>query len=549
MLVPDSAWILVEVSGKVGYSRNPSCYSEDYRGWCDGPPTPLETQGPYGPVQWGGEVRVGTNRVGYPGPVDGHSSGSALYSPTGNPASPVGRLLFRNVVGPQYVWTRQETLQTYAGNPTNPLRGYFPVFVIGGEQRVIVKVVPTPLRVAGPVKITTGDTATFTAEPVGDFRIRDPQGRANVYWQYLPGDTLEKHDPSAGRFWLACDRARCDYAPRQSGRIMAHTYVEGQPLSVTSAVIRLRPKSVEPVLRCEDARGQRNRVVRGEQLTCSVEPEDGGTNDEIEIEGWRFTGTDSQGSRYVFPEEEDGPITDNPWRGIMAISGIIEVRARVGDGEFKELTAEISVANRDWSLKDVENTVRRATYAEFAHESDAPPDYPRAESDLGKTFFGAAYLSPQEPGVVEFITDFGPNHYLAYLARVPVRLDIAILVHPQMEEGTEFYRRQRESARDVAQGAPCVRSKFDQYVGLILAHEGYPPTNVSHSGVFLREYQKRAGIRTEDMVVRNTELRVLADLYVDRLEAVRDEADTVSDAEVDGRYPVPFGCEFNWSRR
>lgn len=51
-----------------------------------------------------------------------------------------------------------------------------------------------------------------------------------------------------------------------------------------------------------------------------------------EVESWSFTGVDSHGQPYSYPDEFDGPITQNPWSGKMAISGVIKVRARINRG-------------------------------------------------------------------------------------------------------------------------------------------------------------------------------------------------------------------------
>jgi hypothetical protein len=233
----------------------------------------------------------------------------------------------------------------------------------------------------------------------------------------------------------------------------------------------------------------------------------------------------------------------------MALSGTIHVRARVNGASPVEKSTGITVEPRDWAGALVEHEVRLVNFESFTDITNRPPPYPRTVHDLGVTSFGGTYLSPTDPGVLHFITDDGPNHRLAYLARVPVHLLIAILLHPQMASGSEFHRRQRVSASSIAQGSPCVQSGFDRYRTLILEHEGYPPNPNSHSGVFMREYQSRAGLAVEAVVVPNDQLQGMFDLYEARLQAVRTAADAQSDAEVDGQHPVAFGCNFDFTRR
>lgn len=309
--------------------------------------------------------------------------------------------------------------------------------------------------------------------------------------------------------------------------------------------VRFRRQAAELVLACEGDLGE-NRVTRGKELVCTARG--ASASDRVEIETWSFTGTTSDGQPYTFPEDADGPVTDNPWRGTMAIGGTVRVRATVNGGEPETREVPVVVQGRDWTDSPVESTIRRAGYAEFLGNDDLPPRYPQNEHHLGTTLYTGDYIPPGQPGVLEYISDFGPNHYLAYLARVPVELDIGIVIHPELDRGSTFYRRQAVDARDVAHGAPCIQSRFDRYVELILAHEGYPSTSQSHSGVFLREYSRRAGPLVEDLVLPGDRHQQLATLYAEILDGVVAEADAVSDNVVDSQAKVSFGCTFNWGR-
>jgi hypothetical protein len=309
--------------------------------------------------------------------------------------------------------------------------------------------------------------------------------------------------------------------------------------------IRFRIGQPELVLECRGADGRPNVVTRGEELSCAVSA-DGG---EVEIESWSFTGTDTRGQPYLFPEPDDGPITDNPWHGRMAISGKVSVRARAGGGDFEEHKAQITVEPRAWENLPVENKIRLATYDELRGVDELPPVYPRNEHHLGFASFSGEYLGSRDAGVLELIQDFGPNHYLAFLGRVPVELDITVLVHPEMARGSTFYRRQAASAPAFSATPPCLQSGFERYRELILAHEGYPINPQSHSGVFLREYVSRAGPAVEDVVLRNDQIADLLELARERLTLIQNEADAVSDTIVDRVYKVPFGCEFNYGSR
>lgn len=154
--VPDSAWIFVEVISQTGYVRNPYCYT--VKGFCDGPETWLEGEGPFGPLQFGGEVRVAFRWGQQPPPLEGQ--GISLYSPTDDPTGQVGHFLFQNTLGPASFWTNRQALQTFAGSPTSPTTGYWPVYIHTGGGTVQVRRVPTPLRVIGPSHIPQNKPGT-----------------------------------------------------------------------------------------------------------------------------------------------------------------------------------------------------------------------------------------------------------------------------------------------------------------------------------------------------------------------------------------------------
>ena len=124
-----------------------------------------------------------------------------------------------------------------------------------------------------------------------------------------------------------------------------------------------------------------NRVTRGEEMSCRAKT--GSAGNEIEIESWSFTGTDSRGQPYRFPEEEDGVVTDNPWTGTMAISGTVTVLARVNGGERQEKSANVTVVPRSWENAPVEARVSKVGLADLPEER-RPPAYPAKVRDFGK---------------------------------------------------------------------------------------------------------------------------------------------------------------------
>lgn len=82
--------------------------------------------------------------------------------------------------------------------------------------------------------------------------------------------------------------------------------------------IRFRRERNDLTVKCVGDLGE-NRVTRGEELVCTAKT--GSETDQIEIETWSFSGADSNGNPYTYPEDLDGPVTDNPWRGKMVVGG------------------------------------------------------------------------------------------------------------------------------------------------------------------------------------------------------------------------------------
>lgn len=417
--IPDSVWVLVQVEGRIAYSRNPLCFSPAYKGLCDAPPLPLETEGPYGPAEDPASARVSVQRLGGPAPTDNFSSGTGLYSPTGDRKSPIGRLLFRNVSGPGFVWTRRQVLQTYAGNPTSPSGAYIPVFVTSGEQHVSVQVVPTPLRIAGPAEVSPGDEVTFTAEPVGDFRIRDPQGRRGVLWQFLPGDTLEKHNPASPREDVPCDSVQCKYAPITSGRLVASTYVEGQPLSVASQVVRVGSSRLN--LTCTP-----NPLLRGGEIRCTARAEPHG---ELEVTGWSFTG---DGRTIERPSSE---AHSTEWNGIMVVPGLISVRGRI-DGHDHSDSARIEISDRtNWPAVSYPPPPEPTRSTELPYPPMNQSAGERSHGVLGRYTILTAYAG-------KFGAGSGPNANWWYFRAPPNFEGPVIHLNPALFPDDAFFRAQ-----------------------------------------------------------------------------------------------------------
>lgn len=326
---------------------------------------------------------------------------------------------------------------------------------------------------------------------------------------------------------------------------------EGRPMwlyytSVSDQKVQLTIRPLAELrVACTGDLGE-SRVTRGEELTCTA------TSDsefgQVEIETWSFSGTDSQGQPYIYPEEMDGGITDNPWRGKMAISGIVTVRATVSGGEPKSRSIPITVEARDWKIDlPLTYNVSKVTYAEFPG-AKRPPLYPQNVHDLGNTHFGWEPIESISD-FAEQIADHGPNHYLTFLKRVPARSNVLVLVHPEMETRGVFWRRQATGRPAFSERPPCVQNQFDHYVQLILSHEGYPPNPQSHSGVYLAEFTRLVAPDMEQLVYPMEARAQMITKADELLTRASDAAYVAAKTPVDLHYAIPFGCEFDFAPR
>jgi hypothetical protein len=448
--IPDSSWILVEISGTISYSRNPYCYTPGAKGHCDGPPTPIETGGPWGPLQEGALAGYTIQYGSQPAPNSpGH--GERLYSPTGNPASETGRRLFYNGVGPGRLWARRVVHQTYAGSTTSGV--YWPVFIHSGGQVVKVTVVPTPLRVDGPSTVPPGEPGTWTASIVGDFRHRADNGAVPaVQWEFFPGDTFATHNRFAPRETVresVCRALECTYTPYKSGRMVASTYVEGQYVNVASQVFRQDVAGLE--LSCN-----RYNLQRGQSLACTAQAKPSGTLDSIR---WQFVDTaghvirDSTGSA--------------SWGGTMVAGGRISVTARLNGTSATKDTAVV-VRPRQWPRPAVRPHEEPATDLPAPNSVQQPHDLGDAHVD-----------STANPPLTTRKIDSGPNagwwFIPDHIREIPVTVHIN---YAAFQAGSAWYNLQTGGAwTDPTTGIThpngyCTQAQVPTLRRLTREHEG-----------------------------------------------------------------------------
>lgn len=525
--IPDSSWILVEIRGTIGYSRNPHCYSAGAKGYCDAPPLPIETGGPWGPLQAGALAGFTIQYGSQPAPNSaGH--GNLLYSPTDDPASEIGRRLFYNALGPGKLWARREVYQTYAGSPTNPTVGYWPVFVHSGEQVLKVQVVPTPLRIDGPAFVPPGEPGTWTATIVGDFRLREANRVPAVQWEFFPGDTFATHNRSAPRETVAlsqCSTLECTYIPYTSGRMVAWTYVEGQYVNVASQVFRLQNVQLE--LKCNGAQDS-TRVTRADRVRCEV-------TSSTDIVGWDFV---ADGGAYRSPAEGATPFKGTAWEGPMVLSGAVTVRARIGSIEESK-TVRVVVAPREWDALQMPRAL--------SEEQPAPdlPTRPAAVHDLGHIHQGMELDFGRDKW--EAVLS-GPNANLAYLVTPPASYRGIIHVNRiALSVGSDFWNAQHTRQR-TSGVVHCLQREQDIVgaIPVILRHEGIGFDSRSHAHLYVTEAERVGNPRYEQVV--GATLAELADKS-EGIRALARGSAVIATARADSTGYAPQMCRFHFNYR
>ena len=392
--LPDSAWVVIDVIGQVYHSKNPDCDAL--------PPAWRPVNYPWdklyaGPMFGGSQVAVRPIPGGGPyrlWPVNGDPETATharalVYSRQSGMKLEVGRV----------------SVMSLCGNPT--AGQWAPLYTLAGGQQVTLTKIGSPLLFDAPDVIAPKQKATFAVNPHGSLRLLNPPGvngkPGRLTWYYAPGDTLPEPVHAATGFMYeipeCLNEKVCEHAPEKSGRLAVNGYVEGTSVFRKSHVIRVDSAGLELV--CGSERGTTLHLImmRGEMFDCSVEA----TGASVRILEWKFDGgghtVPSAGSSW----------THTRWAGEMLISGVVSVRALLGQ-DTVAVTATVEVEPRPWVDQIAEPTVK---YFRCPDELTAtcptkyPPEY---INDLGRLDPG-----PQSWPAQWLRINSGPNAGFAFI--------------------------------------------------------------------------------------------------------------------------------------
>ena len=553
--IPENKWALVRVSGKWIVKPNPAC-ADQPPNWPCSSLQPYSGYDPNYPDAFAGPVRVKTGPLG--------STDALELRGVGGQDEAVGltQREFARVVEASPALTNP-TVQAF-GNTGPSVQSY----IFEGSYTVTVTQIASPIRVTEGAAEADG-SRTYTVEPLYGLEFINPLGSFDppgaVRWFFSFGDSVDPVATNSDPPWQI-DECRnlttCRWQPPGPGRVQVSAFVETRrararsvgPTQCTSVPGSLDFNSVrysvsasngceqEPtlVLKCNGNKGTLS-LVRGSEIRCSPETEPAGG--AITITQWRFTGI----SGYAYPGPDDFPVTDAQWFGPIVMSGTVLVTAKVGTSE-SEQTASVAVTVTPRTTRPEQPdlfTIRQGTLDDI--EVDRRPHVPPLNPhDLGMIQFRRATFGTDDPTLAStflgFVAD-GPNTHLAYLTKVPARVDAVVAVNSEMAVGTDFYRRQAHSF-EVATPT-CVQEMWHRYIALILHHEGFPINEESHAGYYRNKFFEDAWPAVEDIVRPDNELNLMAGEWQRRMQAVFTAANTRS-SKVDEDHPVPFNCTFKF---
>ena len=325
------------------------------------------------------------------------------------------------------------------------------------SHTITATAISEPLSVDGPDAVAPGGTATFTATPWGNLRLRNQVGiLPRVWWIWYPSDTTAVPNPNVRAEVLFCRDQSCPFAPTVSGRLRVQTYVEGAPVDA-ERLVRVQQQRLE--LKCD-----RYSIVRGNTVQCSATAQPGGTLDSI---------------RWAFTDGAGNPVGDSTgtasWGGTMVVGGRIAVTARLNSAPVAADTV-LTITPRTWP---------RITVVAADSGNGELPQYPRVMHDLAHTHAPTS-ATPHNALVIST----GPNSGWWYLASPTTQARAVVHISAGFKPGTPFYQLQKSGADPVTGDPFCSKGQMSQIERAARQHEGLVSSSlISHIEVYERWFR------------------------------------------------------------
>ena len=432
--VPDSVWVVIQVSGQFDAKPNPVCSVQPPNWPCifNAPASNFFDQRPFtsGPVQaW--VVSTRTSQV----PLRG--TGGAV-----NTAGQAIGLYYGAAPGELQVLSALQNFGTQNPNPVGQISSW----IFSGAYSA------TATRISNPLTFTggpTGDpqgTVSFTVGTTAPLQFINPVGVGgappNVDWYFVPGDSVPLEYERTSQAWQVFScwlKTTCTVTPppNVNGRMQVVAYVEGRLVIGRSDYVRSACHSgaggcnQEPklVLRC-DGHTDADSVTRGNRMECTTSPEPTGA--AVADVRWEFQ--DAHG--HVIP----GPAGEMKWAGVMVVGGQMKVSGMV-NGKPQTATLAVTVTARDWTGKI---TFPPEPQPEWVHGD--PLKYPPtvagdtlADGTLGKTQY------PLPEPASGYGEGTGPNEGWYFFDQIPYFSPSSshIFLNDALKPSDPFYQAQR----------------------------------------------------------------------------------------------------------
>ena len=446
--VEEAGWVELRTSGSVFWEVNPAAYNTACGWFCTGPDaSPFFGSGEAGGAgsshgQLRTELLASASRPS--------GNGGAAYATTAD-----GQVysLLRVEPGTR-LWASRTGIRGVAscvgacGDKDPGPTGWY---LLESSMKVEVrKVVPIQVQ-PDTTAFVAGDTLTWTT-------VLYP-GITNLIWRFEYAQGSEE---------VLCSET-CRYAPRGPGRMMVSAqWTQGWPAVPVhgySAPVTDEPPTI--ALTCTDSLGVRNRIIRGQTLTCTASKDPATAPGELKIGGWSFEGK----------PRTDGVVTSTEWRGVMVTGGTISVHGTIGASPEETASAPISVeARTNWAGV----IVYPATLPDTVFDPARFPNPPVRDSS------GYDVYLPGGLGLYEFDLKWrghlapvtsGPNKDWWYLRTPPQWMTPVVYLSPYLEAGNPFYEAQ--TGKRTGDNAPprgytgwCTKSDMDILKQEVLDHEG-----------------------------------------------------------------------------
>ena len=243
--------------------------------------------------------------------------------------------------------------------------------------------------------------------------------------------------------------------------IPMYTFSDGRTVT-----LEMVPKTgTALVVECTGDLGK-EKVTRGQEITCTARKDPANAPGEFKVIGWSFEGT----------PRTDGDLASVTWMGIMVKDGTVEVKGKIGGGVEQTARSTVQVKDRDWR-----GTMR---YPEGLPEASVVPSaFPMLpvgevsgrdewhEGGLGLYRYGIEWRGHFAP------IESGPNAGRWYLKTPPAWMRPKVQLSPYLEPGDPFYEAQtgrRSGDKSPPRGYTgwCTKADMDRLRIEVLDHEG-----------------------------------------------------------------------------